>query len=124
MDEDTLTQAEVRATTPEALKLLGNASSQISHLRRKKVLKSVNADMQDLADEEDLFKGASPNLFGPGFETKMKERAESLKLLSGSVAKPPAPKKFFLRSCPSAPQRGGGQSSRRGRTWQKKQSQK
>jgi hypothetical protein len=58
MDEDTLTQAEVRATTPEALKLLGNASSQISHLRRKKVLKSVNADMQDLADEEYLFKGA------------------------------------------------------------------
>jgi hypothetical protein len=59
------------------------------------VLKSVNPDMQDLADEDEVFKEASPNLFGSGFEAKMKERVESLKLLSGSLAKPPAPKKFF-----------------------------
>jgi hypothetical protein len=68
---------------------LGNASKQISHQR---VLKSVNPDIQDL---DAIFKEASPNLFGSGFEAKMKERAESLKPLSGSAAKPPTPKKFF-----------------------------
>ena len=36
----------------DAIKLLGNASSQICRLRRRKILKAVNPDIQDLANEE------------------------------------------------------------------------
>ena len=35
-----------------AVKLLGNASVQISKLRRKKVPKLVNPDVQDLAEDD------------------------------------------------------------------------
>ena len=68
---------------------------QLSRLRRKKVLKAVNPDIQDLADDEE---SVAPNLFG---SQKMKERAESLKLLS--AAKPPVPKKFFPQELPLCP---------------------
>ena len=84
---DSFTMEEAHSALCDAVKLLGNASSQISKLRRKKILRAVNPDIQDLADE-DIFTGAAPGLFGQGFEAKMKERAESLKLIS--AAKTPA----------------------------------
>ena len=55
-----------------------------SKLRRKRILKACNPDIQDLAEEENLFEEAGPHLFGDKFETKMKERAESVKILSKS----------------------------------------
>ena len=70
-DEYTISVEEARDAVSGAIKLLGNASSQISRLRRKKILKAVNPSIQDLA-EEDLFSGSAPNLFGSGFERKMK----------------------------------------------------
>ena len=57
----TLEQDEAISTLSGAITLLGNASSQISKLRRKKVLKKLKADIQDLADEEEIFKDAAPN---------------------------------------------------------------
>uniref|UniRef100_A0A1X7SKV3 Uncharacterized protein n=1 Tax=Amphimedon queenslandica TaxID=400682 RepID=A0A1X7SKV3_AMPQE len=92
----------------------------MSRLRRRKILKSVNSDISDLA-EEDIFQTAAPNLLGAGFEVKMKERAESQKLLAASRNSQPQPKKFFQRGSPTAPPKGGGQSSR-GRPWQKRES--
>ena len=74
---------DARAAVADAIRLLGNASAGMSRLRRKRILKSVNLDIADLA-EEDIFQSAAPNLFGSGFEAKMKERAESVKLLSAS----------------------------------------
>ena len=59
--------------------------------------------------EDEPFNKASPYLFGSGFEARMKDRAESLRLLK--AAKPP-PKKFFRNSRASFPQRDGGHSSR------------
>ncbi len=44
----------------EALRLIGNAFSQISTTRRKKVLKALNPDIQDLATEEGHFKESAP----------------------------------------------------------------
>ena len=88
----------------DAIKLLGNASGQISKLRRRKILKAVNPDMQDLADE-DTFSKAAPDLFGQGFEAKMKGRAKSLKLISASSSSKPhrPPRSFFEGAAPSAP---------------------
>ena len=113
-DEYTISVEEARDAVSGAIKLLGNASSQISRLRRKKILKAVNLSIQDLA-EEDLFSGSAPNLFGSGFERKMKDRAKSMKLIASASKPPPGPKKFFRGGRPTAPQRGGGQARRGGR---------
>lgn len=100
----------------ESITLLGNASSQISKTRRKRVLKTLNPKMQDMADEQELFNSSAPQLFGPGFETKMKERSDSMKILEKSSTRPPPFKKkqFFRPSHPTGPQRGGGSANRGG----------
>ena len=46
----------------EALHLMRNALAQISRTCRKKVLKALNLDIQDLAREDELYKNAAPNL--------------------------------------------------------------
>ena len=112
---ETVSCEDARARITAAIKLLGNASANMSRLRRKRVLKAVNPDIMDLA-EEDIFKASAPNLFGPGFEGKMKERAESVKLLTTSKA-PPSNRKFFRGGRPPAPPRGGGQPRKGGRQW-------
>ena len=121
LDEEDYSLDEAKSDVSEALRLLGNASSQISRTRRKKVLKSLNPDIQDLAGEEDLFKAAAPNLFGAGFEAKMKDRAESVKLLSKAKAPPPQHKKFFRGGRSTAPRRGSGHSQRGGKQWQRQE---
>ena len=61
---------EAKEAVVESIQLLGNASVGLSRLRRKRLLKSVNPDIADLAEE--IFEEAAPNLFGSGFEKKMK----------------------------------------------------
>ena len=51
---------------------------QTSKIRRKRILKTCNPD---IADKQELFQDAAPNLFGDGFELKMKERAEAVRVL-------------------------------------------
>jgi hypothetical protein len=58
-DERNVSLEEVRYIFSEALVLLGNSSSQISNICRKRILKADNPDMQDLADEHNQFKTAS-----------------------------------------------------------------
>ena len=58
----------------DVVKLLGNAPDQITSLRQSKILKAVNLEIHNLA-EEDIFATAATDLFGTGFEAKMKERA-------------------------------------------------
>ena len=72
---------DARVAVKDAIRLLGNASAQISKLRRKKVLKKMNPDIQDLADE-DIFQEAAPDLFGSEFEKRMRKRAKSLQVLA------------------------------------------
>lgn len=90
----------------EAVRLLGNAITQTSKIRRKRVLKVCNSDMQDLVEEEDLFAEALPNLFGSAFEAKMKERAESVKILAKSQSH--TGRRFFRGGRHPQAQRGGG----------------
>ena len=118
-DNPGITMEEAKVAVADAVKLLGNASAQISRLRRRKILKAVNPEIQDLA-EEDIFGAAAPDLFGAGFEAKMKERADSMKLLQ--AARPPSTaKKFFQGGRPARPQRGGGQNRRGRQPWTKRQ---
>ena len=70
--EDSVSLNDGKAAIADALGLLGI-----------QILKAVNLEIQELANEE-LFGSAAPNLFGQGFEGKMKERAESLKLLNAA----------------------------------------
>ncbi len=77
----TVSQEEVAETITSTIQLLGNTSVQISRLRRKKVLKEFNPDIQDLADD-DNFEGSAPKLFGRGLEVRAKERTEAVRLLN------------------------------------------
>lgn len=101
---------DTRQVVSDALTLLGNANSQISRLRRKRILKTFNPDIANLADKSDLFKQAAPQLFGPGFEAKMKERAESVSLIQKSSKSYQQPRERFFPQ--GRPQRGGGQNYR------------
>ena len=102
--------------TEDALKLLGNASSQISKVRRKRVLKVCNPDLTSLVEKEDLFVEAALSLFGNQFATKMKDRAEAVKILHKSQShyhQPTATRHpYFRGSRPSQPQRRGGFNTR------------
>ena len=105
---------EAKQAVSDALQLLGNANSQISRLRRKRILmKSCNLDIANLADRADLFMQAAPHLFGDGFEAKMKERVEAVRVLQKSSKPYQQLQSWFFQS--GRPQRGGGQSYRGGR---------
>ena len=108
----TLTYEDADHAISSAISLLGNASSHISKLRRKKVLKELNPDILDLVEEDSHFTKAAPNLFGSGFEKTMKERAEAMKLLKGAKKTEGARKPFFRSTRPPRPHRGGGYFSR------------
>ena len=125
-EEDTdMTREDIAHELKDALRLIGNTSSHISTIRRKKILKALNPEIQDLATEEGHFKEAAPQLFGAGFEKVMKDRAESIKILQ-RASKPatssaPQPKKFFSKGRSTAPPRGGGQNhGRREKQWQQR----
>ena len=119
-DESSLSVKDARAAVADAIRRLGNASAGMSRLRRKRILKSVNPDIADLA-EEDIFQSAAPNLFGSGFEAKMKGQGRiGPTVLSFQVRATPTKEIFFKEATPLPPPSGGGQSNR-GRTWQKRE---
>ena len=116
VESERLSVDEAQSTVRDALQLVGNTSANLSELKHKRILKALNPQMQDMVEEQELFQAAAPNLFGHDFETRLKERSESLKILSTCRKKdsPPPPKKqkFFRQSHSSAPRRGSGESSR------------
>ena len=70
----TLTLENAVEAAQMALKLLGNASGHIATERRKSVLTNLNPRLVEMAEEEELFKEAPPNLFREGFTKKAKDR--------------------------------------------------
>ena len=121
MERNQFTPEEVKSRAIDTLKLLGNSIAHTSQIRRKRVLKICNPDISSLAENKELFAKAPPMLFGEGFENKIKDRAEALKVLhKGQSSAPQGPNKksFFRGNRPSNPQRGGGYGFRgRGQTW-------
>ena len=57
------------------------------------MLKAINPDIQDLADEN-IFKDVAPNLSGQSFEAKIKERAELVNLPLAAKPQPPQKEVF------------------------------
>ena len=57
-------------------------SATISKMQRKRVLKALNMALQEMADEPEAFLSAARLLFRTGFESKMKNRSESFRILS------------------------------------------
>uniref|UniRef100_A0A1X7UC19 Reverse transcriptase domain-containing protein n=1 Tax=Amphimedon queenslandica TaxID=400682 RepID=A0A1X7UC19_AMPQE len=102
-DGEELSVDQFKAALTTAVQLLGNASAQVSRLRRRKILKAINPEIQDLA-YEDIFSSSAPYLFGEEFEPRMKSRAESLKILS-SAKTPHSPRRnsFFEGAAPLPP---------------------
>ncbi len=103
-EDNELTTDDAVVSLQDALRLIGNSSCQISSIRRKKVLRALNPEIQDLAAEKEHFKEDAPQLFGNGFEKVMKERAESIRILqkASKTASVPQQKKFSQRPlhCP------------------------
>ena len=108
--EENYSIEDAERTVQDAIQLVGNASLHLAKMRRKCILRCLNPKMQDMAEEQELFQSAAPLLFGQGFESKMKERSESLKILSScsrsrDSSPPPRKKKqcFFVRATPLPP---------------------
>lgn len=62
--------------------------------------------MQDITEETELLGSLALQIFGQGFEAKIKDQLESLKMLEKSRVKSPPPKKkksFFDRDIPRIP---------------------
>lgn len=58
--------------------MLGNASANISKEKRKNVVKDLNKDASSLAEDDELYIGAAPNLFRDGIEQKLKTHVEAV----------------------------------------------
>ena len=109
----TLSHEQVKGlfnATYNSMLLVGNASALLSKERRNLVLKKINSKgtLTSLASEE--FPDAKKNLFGDGFEERLKARSETAKTLfqASNVGKAPM---FFRGSTTpfrSRGYRGGG----------------
>ena len=105
-----LTTREAAESAQLALKLLGNASANISIERRHKATTHLNPELSTLVQDEGSFKESAPLLFGKGFDQLAKEHIEAIKSLKKTTFQP---NRSFQRSHP--PQsRGGGTSRGRG----------
>ena len=80
-----------------AIKLLGNASARISHLRHTKITTQMNKALLPLVEEDSNFKEVSPSPFGPEFAQKSKKLVDQVKAMQSTIA---APKQFFQPGLP------------------------
>ena len=116
---ETITHDQALEAAVTAVQLLGNASAQITHGQRTKVLTHLNKSLLPLLEEDDNFKDVAPSLFGPEFARKSKELIDQVKAIRSTTQKDG--KSFFRQGPPKSrggynqrPGRGGGQSSGKG----------
>ena len=55
------------------MELIGNASSNISHIRREKVVSALNKALLPITADDSNFKEAAPALFGKDFAKQSKD---------------------------------------------------
>ena len=108
----TLNSKEVAESAQQALRLLGNASANISMDRRRKATQHLNTELATLVDEKESFKDAAPMLFGKTFDQRAKEHIEEVRSLKKSST--------FQRGQPfqrghSPMSQGGGNNRGRGK---------
>ena len=108
--DQSMTVGEVKEAAVAGVQLIGNASSKIAHLRRRKVVTHLNQALVPLVEDDSHFKDAAPSLFGMGVCQKSKGAcgagSASLKGTRDSTTKiPPLP--FFGVAPPPAGGVGG-----------------
>ena len=67
------------------IQLLGNASAQISHGWRTKVLTHLNKSQLPLLEEDANFEDIAPSLFGPEFVRKSKELVDQVRAIRSTT---------------------------------------
>ena len=76
-----LTFRDAAESAQLALKLLGNASANISMEQRRKATTHLNSELMTLVEYEDSYKDSAPLLFGKGFDQRAKDHMEAIKSL-------------------------------------------
>ena len=97
---ETITHDQALEAAVTAVLLLGNASAQITHVWRTKVLTHLNKSLLPLLEENDNFKDAVPSLFGPEFARKSKELIDQVEAIRSTTQKDG--KSFFDNTPPRA----------------------
>ena len=88
---------EARGATTAALELLCDASTRISCMRHEKVCAHLKKEVQPLAQWDERFTDAAPDLFRAEFAQKSKEQVEQMKAIQAVL---PLAKKPFFRMPP------------------------
>ena len=73
---------------------MGNASAHFSQIRRTKILKQLNPEVQSLAKDMD-FSQSAPYLFGQGIEQKIKEHVDAVHMLKRTTTTEFKSRSFF-----------------------------
>ena len=105
-DEVDISVDQMAGAVETALTLLGNASVQLSNLRRTKVLEEYDKNLLALVDgKETEFAAEAPMLFGESFPKKATDYLQQLKLLQRAKGKPSSSSVFW--KAPRQHQGGG-----------------
>lgn len=110
---ENITHNQALDASKAAIKLLGNASAQISHVRRTKVVTHLNKSLLPLLEEDSNFGEVAPSLFGPEFARKSKELVDQVKAIRSHSLTQKDGRTPFFRQIP--PKSRGGYSQRQGR---------
>ena len=77
----TLTKWDAVEATETALSLTGNTSMAFNQERRKKAISEMNAELVEMATEDDTFLDVASELFGKIYASTAKQIADELKCL-------------------------------------------
>ena len=64
---------DIREASYEAAELIGNTNTRMSHLRREKLVLSINKNFTPVVKKAAEFTEAAPNLFGQDFSKWAKD---------------------------------------------------
>ena len=77
----TLNTKEAAESAQQALKLLGNASANISMERKRNATQYLNTELVTMVDNEQSFKDAAPLLFRKTFDQRARDHIDTVKSL-------------------------------------------
>uniref|UniRef100_A0A1X7V3N9 Uncharacterized protein n=1 Tax=Amphimedon queenslandica TaxID=400682 RepID=A0A1X7V3N9_AMPQE len=80
-EADRVSTEDIKIATSTATELSCDMSAQISRLRRKKLMQSINKNLLPLVKEDGDFLEAHPNLFGADFSKHAKDHLDQVKTL-------------------------------------------
>ena len=86
-ESDRVSIEDVKLAALTAAELIGNASAQISRLRREKMVTSIN-NLLPLVKEDGDFLDVAPNLFGPDISKWAKDHLDQVKSLRAAMLPP------------------------------------